>query len=152
VCIRLNFSAQNMSRDSKPTASSSASKPEAWDAPAVIGEREAKSPNAESGRDATVDATVVDATVNDKQPAQGSIPTVHDSRLSPPGLALRRLRANAEIKAISQALEWTGWNRRRAAELLSISYRGLLYKIRQYQITSASSSRLSGLPENAKVE
>ena len=114
----------------------------------VIGEAEAKSPNVGSGRA----ATVVDATVNDKRPAQESIRTGDDARLSPPGLALRRLRANAEIKAISQALEWTGWNRRRAAELLSISYRGLLYKIRQYQITSASSSRLSGLPENAKVE
>jgi DNA-binding NtrC family response regulator len=137
-----------MYRDSKPTATSTANKPEARDAPVVIGEREAKRPNAESVRD----ATVRDATVNDKQPAQGSIRAVDDARLSPPLLALRRLRANAEIKAIRQALEWTGWNRRRAAELLSISYRGLLYKIRQYQITSASSSRLSGLPENAKVE
>jgi DNA-binding NtrC family response regulator len=67
-------------------------------------------------------------------------------------LGLRHLRAEAEIHAISRALERTGWNRRRAAELLSISYRGLLYKIRQYDITSASASQLSGLPENAKVE
>jgi|SRR5580692_2047515 DNA-binding NtrC family response regulator len=75
-----------------------------------------------------------------------------DSGIAPPGLELRRLRADAEISAISQALERTGWNRRRAAELLRISYRGLLYKIRQYDITSASASQLSSLPENAKAE
>ena len=55
-----------------------------------------------------------------------------------PGMALRQLRAEAEVKAISQALEITHWNRRRAAELLRISYRGLLYKIRQHNITAAS--------------
>ena len=54
--------------------------------------------------------------------------------------ALRLLRAKAEIHAISQALELTGWNRRRAADLLSISYRGLLYKIRQYDITSSTTA------------
>jgi len=45
--------------------------------------------------------------------------------------SLRLLRAKAEMDAISQALERTGWNRRRAADLLCISYRGLAYKIRQ---------------------
>jgi DNA-binding NtrC family response regulator len=69
----------------------------------------------------------------------------------PPQLALRRLRAEAEIHAISQALKQTGWNRRRAAELLSISYRGLLYKIRQYDITSTG-SQLTGLVESSKFE
>ncbi len=50
-------------------------------------------------------------------------------------LTLRELCAAAEIAGISRALAQTGWNRRRAAKLLSISYRGLLYKIRQYNIT-----------------
>jgi len=49
--------------------------------------------------------------------------------------SLRSFRDEAEIHAISRALEHTGWNRRRAAQLLSISYRGLLYKIRQHKIT-----------------
>jgi len=49
--------------------------------------------------------------------------------------SLRVLRAEAEVHAISRALDAVGWNRRRAAELLCISYRGLLYKIRQYNIT-----------------
>jgi len=72
---------------------------------------------------------------------------------SPPHqFALRLLRAEAEIHAISRALEQTGWNRRRAADLLSISYRGLLYKIRQYNITaSTTGSHLAGL-DGIKVE
>lgn len=48
---------------------------------------------------------------------------------------LRALRAQAEIHAISHALQETGWNRKRAAEILNISYRGLLYKIQQHKIT-----------------
>jgi len=55
--------------------------------------------------------------------------------------SLRLLRAKAEIDAISQALERTGWNRRRAADLLCISYRGLAYKIRQYDITAREPHR-----------
>jgi DNA-binding NtrC family response regulator len=50
-------------------------------------------------------------------------------------ITLRSLRAETEMQAISQALEQTNWNRKRAAQLLSISYRGLLYKIRQHNIT-----------------
>lgn len=66
--------------------------------------------------------------------------------------ALRLLRAEAEIRAISRALEQTGWNRRRAADLLSISYRGLLYKIRQYDITtSTTASQLAGM-EDVKAD
>jgi DNA-binding NtrC family response regulator len=49
--------------------------------------------------------------------------------------SLRSLRVEAEIYAISRTLEYTGWNRRRAAQLLSISYRGILYKIRQHNLT-----------------
>ena len=47
---------------------------------------------------------------------------------------LRSLRAAAEVLAIRQALQETGWNRKRAAQLLSIRYRGLLYKLRQHSI------------------
>jgi DNA-binding NtrC family response regulator len=48
---------------------------------------------------------------------------------------LRKLRAQAEIQGIQSALNVTGWNRKQAARLLKISYRGLLYKIRQHNIT-----------------
>jgi two-component system, NtrC family, response regulator AtoC len=60
-----------------------------------------------------------------------------------PGLTLRNRRTATEIDAISWALEQTGWNRKRAADLLSISYRGLLYKIRQYNITPNTELSLS---------
>jgi two-component system response regulator AtoC len=59
---------------------------------------------------------------------------------------LRSLRAETEIHAISRALEESGWNRKHAAKLLSISYRGLLYKIRQYNITPASRNNLAQAP------
>jgi DNA-binding NtrC family response regulator len=48
---------------------------------------------------------------------------------------LRRVLDDAEIQAIQRALDHTGWNRKRAAALLKISYRGLLYKIRRHSIT-----------------
>ena len=45
---------------------------------------------------------------------------------------LRNLKGETEASAISNALEQTQWNRRQAARLLNISYRGMLYKIREY--------------------
>jgi two-component system, NtrC family, response regulator AtoC len=66
--------------------------------------------------------------------------------LAKPWAALRSLRAETEIHAISRALEESGWNRKHAAKLLSISYRGLLYKIRQYNITPASRNNLAQAP------
>lgn len=48
---------------------------------------------------------------------------------------VRSLKNEAEIEAIANALEETGWNRKRAAALLNISYKALLYKIRQYDIS-----------------
>jgi two-component system, NtrC family, response regulator AtoC len=42
----------------------------------------------------------------------------------------RRAAQVAEREAILQALEQTQWNRVRAAKLLEISYRALLYKIK----------------------
>ena len=48
--------------------------------------------------------------------------------------SLRSVRAQVEVTAILGALKRTGWNRKQAARLLSISYRGLLYKIRRHNI------------------
>jgi DNA-binding NtrC family response regulator len=48
---------------------------------------------------------------------------------------LRRVLLEAEAQVIMQALQYTGWNRKRAAALLKISYRGLLYKISRHSIT-----------------
>jgi two-component system response regulator AtoC len=46
----------------------------------------------------------------------------------------RRAARVAEREAILQALGRTGWNRRRAAKRLQISYKALLYKIKDCQI------------------
>jgi DNA-binding NtrC family response regulator len=54
------------------------------------------------------------------------------------GLTLRDLMAKAEMQAIRHALERTGWNRKQAARLLRISYRGLLYKMRNHSITQST--------------
>jgi len=48
---------------------------------------------------------------------------------------LRGILDEAESQVILCALQYTGWNRKRAAALLKISYRGLLYKIRRHSIT-----------------
>jgi DNA-binding NtrC family response regulator len=69
-----------------------------------------------------------------------------------PHFSLRSLRAEAEIYAISRTLEYTGWNRRRAAQLLSISYRGILYKIRQHNLTPRSGREMQVLEQTVKVE
>ncbi len=45
---------------------------------------------------------------------------------------VRGLKDEAEMQAIRQALEETNWNRKKAASILNISYKALLYKIRQY--------------------
>jgi len=51
----------------------------------------------------------------------------------------RSAKDEAEAGAITQALEQTNWNRKQAAALLKISYKALLYKIRQYGIAEARS-------------
>jgi DNA-binding NtrC family response regulator len=47
---------------------------------------------------------------------------------------VRSLKNGAESEVIAQVLEETAWNRKRAATKLNISYKALLYKIRQYDI------------------
>ena len=58
----------------------------------------------------------------------------------------RRATEQAERRAIARALATTGWNRRRASRLLEISYRALLYKIRDYALTPPAKSRSERAP------
>jgi DNA-binding NtrC family response regulator len=53
---------------------------------------------------------------------------------------IQSVKAEAEKNAIAVALEKTGWNRKAAARLLKVSYRTVLYKIEQYQLTASDSS------------
>jgi DNA-binding NtrC family response regulator len=50
------------------------------------------------------------------------------------------LKDEAEMAAIGKALERTKWNRKAAARILNISYKALLYKIRQYGLEEVSST------------
>ena len=50
----------------------------------------------------------------------------------------RSAKDEAEAEAIAKALDETNWNRKQAAALLQISYKALLYKIRQYGIAQQS--------------
>jgi two-component system response regulator AtoC len=52
-------------------------------------------------------------------------------------LSIKRASRRAEEALIRRALAKTGGNRTRAAELLEISHRALLYKIKEYGIASA---------------
>ena len=55
----------------------------------------------------------------------------------------RRASQAAEREAIAKMLEQTGWNRVRAARALRISYRALLYKIKQSGLDSERSTARS---------
>jgi DNA-binding NtrC family response regulator len=48
---------------------------------------------------------------------------------------VRGLKDDAESAVIAQTLEGTGWNRKAAANNLKISYKALLYKIKQYNLS-----------------
>jgi len=68
----------------------------------------------------------------------GSLDGTNGAHANPPqgGLKslVRGLKDEAELRAIEQALNATNWNRKLAAARLHISYKALLYKIKQYHI------------------
>jgi transcriptional regulator with PAS, ATPase and Fis domain len=51
---------------------------------------------------------------------------------------VRGLKEEAEAKAIAEALRQTNWRRKDAARILGISYKALLYKMRQFGFTPSS--------------
>ena len=59
---------------------------------------------------------------------------------------IQSVRWETERSAIAAALHKTGWNRKAAARLLGVSYRTILYKIEQYQM-SAPESYISSLSD-----
>jgi transcriptional regulator with PAS, ATPase and Fis domain len=70
---------------------------------------------------------------------QEFMPVRHDTVVAPAegsGLKgmVRSMKDDAEAIAIARALELTRWNRKQAANELKISYKALLYKIRQYNL------------------
>jgi hypothetical protein len=62
---------------------------------------------------------------------------------------VRSLKDEAEMEAIADALEKTHWCRKDAAKMLGISYKALLYKIRQFGLDSGRPARASSKKEGA---
>ena len=56
---------------------------------------------------------------------------------------VRGLKDEAEMEAIADALQKTHWCRKDAAKMLGISYKALLYKIRQFNLDTGRSGRSS---------
>ncbi len=86
------------------------------------------------------------------KPNNGSAPgSEHDEKAAAGGTSegglkslARSAKDEAEAEAIARALNETNWNRKQAAALLKISYKALLYKIRQYGLAQTGSThRLS---------
>lgn len=64
---------------------------------------------------------------------------------------VRSLKDEAEMEAIADALEKTNWCRKDAAKMLDISYKALLYKMRQFNLDSGRGSRSAAAKEAAKA-
>jgi two-component system response regulator AtoC len=62
---------------------------------------------------------------------------------------VQQIKSQAERNAISAALEETHWNRKKAARLLRVSYRTLLYKIERYHMydSAAANDAYPGLQQ-----
>jgi two-component system, NtrC family, response regulator AtoC len=69
-------------------------------------------------------------------------PALRNNGDGPGGLKslARTAKDEAEAEAIAHALQETNWNRKQAAAMLQISYKALLYKIRQYGIAQTSTT------------
>jgi two-component system response regulator AtoC len=59
---------------------------------------------------------------------------------------VRGLKDEAEMEAIADALEKTNWSRKEAARLLGISYKALLYKMRQFKLDAGKPVRPARTP------
>ena len=53
---------------------------------------------------------------------------------------VRGLKDEAEMEAIAAALEKTNWSRKEAARMLGISYKALLYKMKQFKLDAGRAS------------
>ncbi len=78
-----------------------------------------------------------------REEAVDAVSATTNSVPQPQGLKslVRNLKDQAEMHAIAQALDQTNWNRKEAARLLNISYKALLYKIRQFNLDPGRTPR-----------
>jgi len=88
-----------------------------------------------------------EAASNGELPASPASPPEFVRTIEEPSLKEigRRASQAAEREAIAKTLEQTGWNRVRAARALRISYRALLYKIKQAGLDAERSTTRTAL-------
>jgi two-component system response regulator AtoC len=84
-------------------------------------------------------AAVYDELMPSTAPSGASVTAMTDTRLDLKAIA-RRAARDAERIAIADMLERTHWNRRKAARVLGISYKALLYKIVDCGLASPKAS------------
>jgi DNA-binding NtrC family response regulator len=64
---------------------------------------------------------------------------------------VRGLKDEAEMEAIADALEKTRWCRKDAAKMLGISYKALLYKMRQFNLDTQRTRKTAPAPAAAST-
>ena len=65
---------------------------------------------------------------------------------------VRSLKDDAEAREIQRALDDSNWNRKVAAMDLNISYKALLYKIKQHGLSPAGAASSACAPKPIKNE
>ena len=78
-----------------------------------------------------------------QRPVSGAEPQTKEQGLK---ALVRSLKAEAEMEAIADALEKTNWSRKEAARKLGISYKALLYKMRQFKLDTGRAPRAGATP------
>jgi DNA-binding NtrC family response regulator len=88
------------------------------------------------------DESLVRRELETKVEENGAVSETSTITSGPPARGLKSLvrsaKGEVEMEAINRALKETKWNRKQAARLLNISYKALLYKIRQYESSTKS--------------
>jgi DNA-binding NtrC family response regulator len=65
---------------------------------------------------------------------------------------VQHVKGGAEAAAIAQSLEGSGWNRKVAASELKISYKALLYKIKQYNLSPPQRKRQPTVEKESNLD
>jgi DNA-binding NtrC family response regulator len=90
------------------------------------------------------DESVVRRELETKVEEKGAVSETSQLTSGPPARGLKSLvrsaKGEVEMEAINRALKESNWNRKQAARLLNISYKALLYKIRQYGSSTKSAA------------
>jgi two-component system, NtrC family, response regulator AtoC len=96
-------------------------------------------------RDSDAAVAELEAKIAEANAANHQAPSLSEPAQTHPDMRtlVRDFTDRTEVQMIKKALNASGWNRRRAAQHLNISYRGLLYKIQQHQLTPGRRSEVS---------